>query len=236
MLWVWNILWLSICHWCFKSSYWRWWMVGRSILWSIGEEIFLIIFMTTLPNGIFSFMYWPQIQVKVGIFSSFFHSFLPPPFIFFPSFIPSFFLPPSLSPYLYHPWFLPLPSVLLVFLIFLFLFSSSSSFSSLYLKAQLWFNEQSPTATAYGRDTDICWSLVEPWTHVHRWNLRAPSFFFLEKAMATHSSTLAWKIPREEPGRLQSMGSLRVGHNWAASLSLHFAQLSCWYYEYSSLI
>ena len=36
-----------------------------------------------------------------------------------------------------------------------------------------------------------------------------------------HSSTLAWKIPwMEEPGRLQSMGSLRVGHDWATSLSL----------------
>ena len=36
----------------------------------------------------------------------------------------------------------------------------------------------------------------------------------LEKEMAPHSSTLAWKIPRtEEPGRLQSMGSLGVGHN-----------------------
>ena len=36
----------------------------------------------------------------------------------------------------------------------------------------------------------------------------------LEKAMAAHSSTLAWKIPwTEEPGRLQSMGSHRVGHN-----------------------
>ena len=43
----------------------------------------------------------------------------------------------------------------------------------------------------------------------------------LEKAMATHSRTLAWKIPRtEEPGRLQSMGSLRVGHDCATSLSL----------------
>ena len=43
----------------------------------------------------------------------------------------------------------------------------------------------------------------------------------LEKAMAPHSSTLAWKIPwTEEPGRLQSMGSLRVGHDWATSLSL----------------
>ena len=42
-----------------------------------------------------------------------------------------------------------------------------------------------------------------------------------EKAMAPHSSTLAWKIPwTEEPGRLQSMGSLRVRHNWATSLSL----------------
>ena len=36
----------------------------------------------------------------------------------------------------------------------------------------------------------------------------------LEKEMATHSSTLAWRIPgREEPGRLQFMGSQRVGHN-----------------------
>ena len=42
-----------------------------------------------------------------------------------------------------------------------------------------------------------------------------------EKGMAPHSSTLAWKIPwMEEPGRLQSMGSLRVGHDWATSLSL----------------
>ena len=39
--------------------------------------------------------------------------------------------------------------------------------------------------------------------------------------MAPHSSTLAWKIPwTEEPGRLQSMGSLRVGHDWMTSLSL----------------
>ena len=39
--------------------------------------------------------------------------------------------------------------------------------------------------------------------------------------MAPHSSTLAWKIPwAEEPSRLQSMGSLRVGHNWVTSLSL----------------
>ena len=42
-----------------------------------------------------------------------------------------------------------------------------------------------------------------------------------EKAMASHSNTLTWKIPwAEEPGRLQSMGSLRVRHDWATSLSL----------------
>ena len=42
---------------------------------------------------------------------------------------------------------------------------------------------------------------------------------------APHSSTLAWKIPcTEEPGGLQSMGSLRVGHDWATSF--HFS-LSC---------
>ena len=45
----------------------------------------------------------------------------------------------------------------------------------------------------------------------------------LEKAMAPHSSTLAWKIPwMEEPGRLQSMGLQRVEHEWETSLSFTF--------------
>ena len=39
-------------------------------------------------------------------------------------------------------------------------------------------------------------------------------YIYMEKAMAPHSSILAWKIPwTEEPGRLQSMGSQRVGHD-----------------------
>ena len=48
-----------------------------------------------------------------------------------------------------------------------------------------------------------------------------------EKAMAPHSSTVAWKIPWvEEPGWLQSMGSRRVGHDWATSLlTFHFHAL-----------
>ena len=45
----------------------------------------------------------------------------------------------------------------------------------------------------------------------------------LEKEMAIHSSTIAWKIPwTEEPGRLQSMGWQRVGHDWATSLTFTF--------------
>ena len=47
-----------------------------------------------------------------------------------------------------------------------------------------------------------------------------------EKAMAPHSSTLAWKIPwTEEPGGLQSMGSLRVGHDFTFTFTFHFQAL-----------
>ena len=59
----------------------------------------------------------------------------------------------------------------------------------------------------------------------HSWflsniNLSANNTCFSVKAMARYSSTLAWKIPwMEEPGRLQFMGSLNVGHDWATSLT-----------------
>ena len=44
----------------------------------------------------------------------------------------------------------------------------------------------------------------------------------LEKEMATHSASLAWRIPwTEEPGRLQSMGLHRVGHNWSNLARMH---------------
>ena len=69
------------------------------------------------------------------------------------------------------------------------------------------------------------------WVRIRRWKQNywwgyvnvfiLPSQRGSEKAMAPHSSTLAWKIPwMEEPGGLQSMGSLGVGHDWATSLSL----------------
>ena len=54
--------------------------------------------------------------------------------------------------------------------------------------------------------------------HILLWG---PIAFISEKAMAPHSSILAWKTPwTEDPGRLQSMGLRRVGHDWATSLSL----------------
>ena len=57
------------------------------------------------------------------------------------------------------------------------------------------------------------------------WDTRVRSLSWedpLEKEMATYSRTLAWKIPwTEEPGRLQSMGSQKIGHGWATSL--HFS-------------
>ena len=59
------------------------------------------------------------------------------------------------------------------------------------------------------------------WMKKHPSILPELACYSREAAVAPHSSTLAWKIPwMEEPGRLRSMGLLRVGHDWATSLSL----------------
>ena len=59
----------------------------------------------------------------------------------------------------------------------------------------------------------------------------------LEKEMATHSSTLAWKIPwTEEPGRLQSMGSQRVGLDWVTSLSFTSSVWGCWFFHMLTIL
>ena len=98
--------------------------------------------------------------------------------------------------------------------------------------------------TNHGIQTTHLDGLASWWARNHSWFSlfhQSPSFTYrvpifgvyqvlgskMEKEMATHSSTLAWKLPwTEEPGRLQSMGSLRVGHDWATSLSLfHFHAL-----------
>ena len=55
--------------------------------------------------------------------------------------------------------------------------------------------------------------------------------------MATHSSTLAWKIPwMEEPGRLQSMGSLRVRHDSDFTFTFHFHALETEMATHSSVL
>jgi len=59
------------------------------------------------------------------------------------------------------------------------------------------------------------------WMYTSQREVYGKLWTLAEKAMAPHSSTLAWKIPgTEEPGGLQSMGLLRVGPDWATSLSL----------------
>ena len=75
-------------------------------------------------------------------------------------------------------------------------------------------------------DTFMTWIIVtvtQVYTYVQTHQITHINYmhFVLEKAMAPHSGTLAWKISwMEEPGGLQSMGPRRVGHNWVTSLSL----------------
>ena len=71
--------------------------------------------------------------------------------------------------------------------------------------------EFSGKAFSFIKSVECHWILYWLWI-CHKWLLLR---------LAPHSNTLAWKIPwTEEPGRLQSMGSLRVGHDWVTSLSL----------------
>ena len=68
---------------------------------------------------------------------------------------------------------------------------------------------------------DSFWVLATTTTEHNKHNTDSTLNLIRETQMAPHSRTLAWKIPwMEEPGRLRSMGSQRVGHDWATSLSL----------------
>ena len=94
-----------------------------------------------------------------------------------------------------------------------------------------------PTVTSYGLWQKACWGFgltCQGTTPVAQTVKRLPTMRetqvqplgqedILEKEMSTHASTLAWKIPwMEEPGRLQSMKSQRVRHDWATSVSFTF--------------
>ena len=74
-------------------------------------------------------------------------------------------------------------------------------------------NRMQKKVTSFKSNTE-CQVLVDNRVASRVQRLGTPQLHILEKAMAPHSSTLAWKIPwTEEPGRLQSMGSLRVRHD-----------------------
>ena len=93
----------------------------------------------------------------------------------------------------------------------------SSNTTSFSLECPWWssnnFNFREPQSLS----THLVKTLVDRMRKTNK----APLSHTMEKALATHSSTPAWKIPwTEEPGRLQSMGSLRVGNHWPTSLSL----------------
>ena len=83
-------------------------------------------------------------------------------------------------------------------------------------------NIKSPLfVTLYCHSIQRCHSVLtsplSPWYVLYKSDVA----YIAEKAMAPHSSTLAWIIPwMEEPGGVQSMGSWKVGHDWATSLSL----------------
>ena len=86
-----------------------------------------------------------------------------------------------------------------------------------------WFALVNRMKTVKSEGSDLKYSLFQ-WTvflkHLLNFLLRGCRKI-IPCTMASHSSTLAWKIPwTEEPGRLQSMRSLRVGPDWATSLSL----------------
>ena len=84
----------------------------------------------------------------------------------------------------------------------------SRVFSSTTVQKHQFFGAQRPLTSLVAQTVKRLPTTWETWVRSLGWE--DP----LEKEMATHSSILAWKIPcTEEPGRLQSMGSQRVGHD-----------------------
>ena len=87
----------------------------------------------------------------------------------------------------------------------------------------LWINyicikiKKKTLSSGHSDSWGLPWWLLPAMRETQLWSLGREDP--LEKEMATHSSILAWKIPwTEKPGRLQSMGSQRVGHDWVTSL------------------
>ena len=124
---------------------------------------------------------------------------------------------------------LPCPEVNTVLQLFTYYHATSYIFPIIFLYFYLYFKY----TYTFSR-TSLVAQMVKRLSTM--WETWIPSLGWedpLEKEMAIHSSTIAWKIPwTEEPGRLQSMGLQRVGHDWATSPSpLHifkqYAVLIC---------
>ena len=106
-----------------------------------------------------------------------------------------------------------------------------------FFDAQLSFGEGDGTPLQYSclenpMDRGAWWAAVhgvtKSWTRLSNFTFTF-HFHALEKEMATHSSVLAWRIPKtEEPGGLPSMGSHKVGHNWSDLAAAAAAYLTYW--------
>ena len=102
-----------------------------------------------------------------------------------------------------------------------------------YMCSPSW-NPLPPSSPSHPSGSSQCTSPEHPVSYIEHFFLSIMSnkyrgkpiwwighIFMIKPTVSPHSSTLVWKIPwTQEPGRLQSMGSRRVGHDWEASLSL----------------
>ena len=95
-----------------------------------------------------------------------------------------------------------------------------------YSRHEYWSWAAMPSTRGSSQPRDRTWvfyvSCIGKQILYHQHHLRSPNFLLYPRHFAYYAiSTLAWRIPWvEEPGGLQSMGSLRVRHDWEASLSL----------------
>ena len=103
-----------------------------------------------------------------------------------------------------------------LFVLKMLIFLQASFIDSLYIYAYNYDNLENTWNKFWSNDSDL---KLQKKNHFFNSKI-AINIELLEKAMAAHSGTLPWEIPwTEEPGRLQSMGSVRVRHDWMTSLS-----------------
>ena len=100
----------------------------------------------------------------------------------------------------------------------------TTNLDSILKNQRHYFTTKGPSSQTYGFSSSHVWmwelNYKESWVPKN-WRFWTDVVYSVGEGSGTHSSSLAWKIPwTAKPGGLQSMGSLRVGHDWATSLSL----------------